>query len=117
MAAGPNRPDELADIDRAPMTALAEEIVTFQREVARLPLGAEFGWAPINGCVAVRRVRHKQRRHRPLGQPIVTVEINARDFAKLKRFYTELFGWEIDEPNQWGWAAIRTGNERGRRAA
>lgn len=48
-----------------------------------------------------------------MGQPIVNIEIQARDFPMMKRFYSELFGWEIGEPNEWQWTAIHTGSERG----
>jgi hypothetical protein len=47
-----------------------------------------------------------------MGQPVVHFEIIGRDPARLRRFYTELFGWELDpadavtdtvsEPGQYG---------------
>lgn len=32
-----------------------------------------------------------------MGQPVVHFEIGCRDRAKTARFFTDLFGWEIDE--------------------
>lgn len=52
-----------------------------------------------------------------MGNPIVSVEFLAHDFQRLKAFYSQLFGWEIGEPNEWDWAEIRTGSERGAQAA
>lgn len=52
-----------------------------------------------------------------MGNPIVSVEFQAHDFERLKEFYSQLFGWEIGEPNEWDWAEIRTGSERGVQAA
>jgi predicted enzyme related to lactoylglutathione lyase len=34
-----------------------------------------------------------------MGQPVVHFEIVARDGEKLKGYYAELFGWEIDSSN------------------
>jgi uncharacterized protein len=34
-----------------------------------------------------------------MGQPILHFEITGRDGDNLKRYYSELFGWEIDDNN------------------
>ena len=46
-----------------------------------------------------------------MGQPVVHFEVVGKDGEKLQRYYTELFGWEIqaDNPMKYGMVA-REGN-------
>jgi predicted enzyme related to lactoylglutathione lyase len=46
-----------------------------------------------------------------MGQPVVHFEVVGKDGEKLRRYYTELFGWEIqaDNPMKYGMVA-REGN-------
>jgi predicted enzyme related to lactoylglutathione lyase len=46
-----------------------------------------------------------------MGQPVVHFEVVGRDGEKLQRYYSELFGWEIqaDNPMKYGMVA-REGN-------
>ena len=39
-----------------------------------------------------------------MGQPVTRFEIVGRDAQRLQRYYSELFGWEInsDNPNDYG---------------
>ena len=41
-----------------------------------------------------------------MGQPVVHFEIVARDGEKLKGYYAELFGWEIDSSNPMNYGLI-----------
>ncbi|MBA3264212.1 MAG: VOC family protein [Thermoleophilaceae bacterium] len=46
-----------------------------------------------------------------MGQPVVHFEIVGTDGDKLKSYYSELFGWEIDSDNQMKYGVIaREGN-------
>jgi uncharacterized protein len=46
-----------------------------------------------------------------MGQPVVHFEIVGRDGEALKRYYSELFGWEIDSDNPMGYGIVsRDGN-------
>jgi uncharacterized protein len=46
-----------------------------------------------------------------MGQPVVHFEVIGRDGEKLGRYYSELFGWEIDSNNPAGYGIIqREGN-------
>jgi predicted enzyme related to lactoylglutathione lyase len=46
-----------------------------------------------------------------MGQPVVHFEIIGKDGDKLKSYYSELFGWEIDSDNQMGYGVVqRDGN-------
>jgi predicted enzyme related to lactoylglutathione lyase len=39
---------------------------------------------------------------------VVAFEISSQDAGKLAQFYSEVFGWELGEPN-WGYYPARTG--------
>ena len=46
-----------------------------------------------------------------MGQPVVHFEIIGKDGDKLKSYYGELFGWEIDSDNEMGYGVVqRDGN-------
>ena len=46
-----------------------------------------------------------------MGQPVVHFEIIGRDPDKLKSYYSELFGWEIDSNNPMSYGMVqREGN-------
>ena len=46
-----------------------------------------------------------------MGQPVVHFEIIGKDGDKLKSYYAELFGWEIDSDNEMGYGLVqRDGN-------
>ena len=46
-----------------------------------------------------------------MGQPVVHFEIIGRDGSALQRYYSELFGWEIDADNPIGYGMVsREGN-------
>jgi predicted enzyme related to lactoylglutathione lyase len=46
-----------------------------------------------------------------MGQPVVHFEVIGKDSDKLKGYYSELFGWEIDSDNQMGYGLVpREGN-------
>jgi uncharacterized protein len=41
-----------------------------------------------------------------MGQPVVHFEIVAKDADQLKRYYSELFGWEINSDNPMNYGTI-----------
>jgi predicted enzyme related to lactoylglutathione lyase len=41
-----------------------------------------------------------------MGQPIVHFEIIGKDGAKLRSYYSELFGWDIDANNPVGYGVV-----------
>ena len=41
-----------------------------------------------------------------MGQPVVHFEIEGRDADDLRRFYSQLFGWEIDANNPFGYGIV-----------
>jgi uncharacterized protein len=46
-----------------------------------------------------------------MGQPVVHFEVIGKDGEKLKSYYSELFGWEIDSDNSMKYGVItRDGN-------
>jgi uncharacterized protein len=46
-----------------------------------------------------------------MGQPVVHFEVIGKDGEKLRGFYSELFGWEIDADNQMNYGMVsRDGN-------
>jgi uncharacterized protein len=46
-----------------------------------------------------------------MGQPVVHFEIIGKDGDRLKGYYAELFGWQIDSDNQMGYGVVqREGN-------
>ena len=46
-----------------------------------------------------------------MGQPVVHFEIIGKDGDKLKSYYAELFGWEIDSDNEMNYGLVqRDGN-------
>ncbi len=46
-----------------------------------------------------------------MGQPVVHFEVIGNDAAKLQRYYTTLFGWEIDANNPMNYGSVsREGN-------
>jgi len=46
-----------------------------------------------------------------MGQPVVHFEIAGTDAAKLKTYYSDLFGWEIDSDNPMNYGIVqRDGN-------
>ena len=47
-----------------------------------------------------------------MGQPVVHFEIVGKDGDKLKKYYSELFGWEIDSNNEMSYGMVsREGNQ------
>ena len=42
-------------------------------------------------------------------RPVVFFEIQGKDPARLREFYREIFGWNIDEPNPMGLSMIEHG--------
>lgn len=42
-------------------------------------------------------------------RPVVAYQIRGKDPAKLREFYSALFGWEIGEPNPFGISTIAPG--------
>jgi predicted enzyme related to lactoylglutathione lyase len=51
------------------------------------------------------------RKEKAMGQPVVHFEVIGKDGATLQRYYSQLFGWEVDadNPNSYG-AVSREGN-------
>jgi predicted enzyme related to lactoylglutathione lyase len=46
-----------------------------------------------------------------MGQPVVHFEITGQDAKKLQAYYAELFGWEINADNEFGYGIVtREGN-------
>src|SRR5919108_4203644 len=46
-----------------------------------------------------------------MGQPVVHFEVIGQDGEKLKRYYSELFGWEIKSDNEMNYGVVnREGN-------
>jgi uncharacterized protein len=46
-----------------------------------------------------------------MGQPVVHFEVIGKDGDKLKGYYSELFGWEVDSDNPMGYGLVtREGN-------
>jgi predicted enzyme related to lactoylglutathione lyase len=46
-----------------------------------------------------------------MGQPVVHFEVIGKDGDKLKSYYSELFGWQIDSNNDMGYGIVpRDGN-------
>ena len=46
-----------------------------------------------------------------MGQPVVHFEVIGKDGEKLQRYYSELFGWEIDADNPMNYGVVqRDGN-------
>ena len=41
-----------------------------------------------------------------MGQPVVHFEVMGKDIEKLSRFYSEMFGWEIDTSNPMGYGLV-----------
>ena len=41
-----------------------------------------------------------------MGQPVVHFEVIGQDGEKLQRYYSELFGWEIDSDNEMNYGTI-----------
>jgi uncharacterized protein len=41
-----------------------------------------------------------------MGRPVVHFEVLARDGDKLKSYYAELFGWQIDSNNPMGYGTV-----------
>jgi predicted enzyme related to lactoylglutathione lyase len=50
-------------------------------------------------------------KERPMGQPVVHFEVVGTDGEKLRAYYAEMFGWEIDADNPMNYGTIqREGN-------
>ena len=46
-----------------------------------------------------------------MGQPVVHFEVIGKDGDRLRSYYSELFGWEIDSDNEMGYGLVtRDGN-------
>ena len=46
-----------------------------------------------------------------MGQPVVHFEVVAKDVEKLRSYYSELFGWEVNADNPMSYGMIsREGN-------
>ncbi|MBI2941114.1 MAG: VOC family protein [Chloroflexi bacterium] len=48
-----------------------------------------------------------------MGQPVVHWEIAATDARKLGDFYANLFDWQINANNPWGYGEVKTGGQGG----
>jgi hypothetical protein len=48
-----------------------------------------------------------------MGAPVVHFEIISRNAEQLQKFFSELFDWEIDTNNPFGYGLIDPKNERG----
>lgn len=48
-----------------------------------------------------------------MGTPVTWWEINARDGAKAKQFYSDLFGWAINSENPMNYGLVDTGSAQG----
>jgi len=49
-----------------------------------------------------------------MGQPVVHFEVIGKDGDKLRSYYSELFGWEIDSNNPMNYGMVDThGGDRG----
>ena len=60
---------------------------------------------------AGRRDRHPRKGGGDMGHPVVHFEIIGKDGEALKRYYAQLFGWEIDSDNPLGYGTVqREGN-------
>lgn len=44
-----------------------------------------------------------------MGRPVVHFEIVGKDDEMLKRYYTDLFGWQIDSSNPMNYGIVQTG--------
>lgn len=42
---------------------------------------------------------------------VIGFELNSQDPEKAAEFYSNVFGWEIEEPN-WGYWPVKTGNDQ-----
>lgn len=42
-----------------------------------------------------------------MGQPVVHFEVIGKDAAKLQRYYSELFGWEMDTSNPMNYGIVQ----------
>src|SRR5437867_3471277 len=52
-----------------------------------------------------------ERKERSMGQPVVHFEVIGQDGEKLRRYYSELFGWEINADNEMNYGIVgREGN-------
>jgi predicted enzyme related to lactoylglutathione lyase len=67
--------------------------------------------AKMPGSMAFRRRRTGAERRESMGQPVVHFEIIGKDAQKLRSYYSELFGWEIDSDNPMSFGIVqRDGN-------
>lgn len=41
-----------------------------------------------------------------MGNPVVWFEVVGRDGAALQKFYSELFGWELNDPGNYGYGMM-----------
>src|SRR5436190_1704354 len=48
----------------------------------------------------------KQSKGASIGQPVVHFEVVGRDGAKLRDYYAQLFGWEIQADNPMGYGLV-----------
>ena len=47
-----------------------------------------------------------------MSRPVIHWEIASSDAPRLQRFYSELFGWEVDSDNPLGYGLVKTGESR-----
>lgn len=48
-----------------------------------------------------------------MGDPVGHFEIKGANRGALEEFYTKLFGWEIEHPEEFDYGPVRTGGEGG----
>ena len=48
-----------------------------------------------------------------MSHPVVWFEVMGKDGAKLRKFYTDLFGWKIDASNPMNYGMVEASNGRG----
>src|SRR6185312_7742880 len=60
---------------------------------------------------ASRSIPVSAKKEREMGQPVVHFEVIGKDGDKLRSYYSELFGWEIDSNNPMSYGMVsREGN-------
>src|SRR4051812_25751878 len=72
-------------------------------------LGACVGWFATSDTM--EHVRDPPQKGDTMGQPVVHFEVVGKDGDKLRSYYSELFGWQIDANNPMNYGMVqREGN-------
>jgi predicted enzyme related to lactoylglutathione lyase len=48
-----------------------------------------------------------------MGNPVIWFEVSGEDNSGLQSFYSELFGWSVDDNNPIKYGIVNTGSEKG----